>query len=171
MSKPGFRTLLIVWHSRTDASRQMAEAARQGALEIVDELGASDIRIVMKRARDTQHQDLLHASGYLFVAPENLASLSGEMKEFFDRNYYAVLDQLNGRPYALMIAAGSDGSMAARQTERICTGWRLQQVAATLIVNTRAQSPEAILAPKQVDAASLARCREHGATLAALLAL
>jgi hypothetical protein len=33
------------------------------------------------------------------------------MKDFFDRSYYAVLDRINGRPYATMICAGSDGQM------------------------------------------------------------
>src|SRR3546814_10045633 len=91
------------------------------------------------------------------------------MKEFFDRNYYPVLDRLNGRPYALMIAAGSDGSAAARQAERICTGWRLRQLAPTLIVNTRAQTPQEILAPKTVPEDRLEACATMGGTLAALL--
>ena len=30
-------------------------------------------------------RQVLRADGYIFCAPENLASVSGEMKEFFDR--------------------------------------------------------------------------------------
>lgn len=166
------RTVLIVWHSRTGAARQMAEAARQGAQDVLEELDATDhLDIVMKRAADAQSDDLLAADGYVFCAPENLAALSGEMKEFFDRNYYAVLDRLNGRPYALLISAGSDGSMAAQQAERICTGWRLEPAAPTLIVNTDAQSPEAILACKQITDEDRAASREKGGTIAALLLL
>ena len=45
-------------------------------------------------------------------------------KEFFDRTYYAALGRLNGRPYALAVAAGSDGQGAAGQMARICQGWR-----------------------------------------------
>ena len=48
------------------------------------------------------------------------------MKEFFDRCYYGALDRIQGLPYACAISAGSDGAGAARQTERICTGWRLR---------------------------------------------
>ncbi len=166
------KTLLIVWHSRTDTAYQMAEAAREGARYVIAELQAENqLDIVMKRACDTQSDDLLGADGYLFCAPENLAALSGEMKEFFDRNYYAVLEQLNGRPYALLISAGSDGSMAAKQAARICTGWRLSEAAPTLIVNTSAQTPEAILAPKQITAQNKEDCHEKGGTLAALLLL
>src|SRR3546814_20806632 len=87
------------------------------------------------------------------------------MKEFFDRNYYPVLDRLNGRPYALMIAAGSDGSAAARQAERICTGWRLRQLAPTLIVNTPVQTTQQILTPKTGIEDVLVNCATMGRPL------
>ena len=114
---------------------------------------------------------LLESSGYLFACPENLASMSGLMKDFFDRCYYPVLERLQGRPYATLICAGSDGSNAARQIERIATGWRLKAIADPIIVCTHAQTPEQILAPKQIAAADLARCEELGATIAAGLDL
>jgi multimeric flavodoxin WrbA len=114
---------------------------------------------------------LLGAGGYLFVCPENLASMTGMMKEMFDRCYYPVLGRIEGRAYATMIAAGSDGEGAQRQIDRIATGWRLQRVAEPLIVNLSAQTPEAILAPKTVPANELGRCREIGAAMAEGLAL
>jgi hypothetical protein len=159
------KTLLIVWHSRTGAARAMADAAAQAA-------GTEpDLRVRAIRARDAQPDDLLAADGYLFACPENLATMSGEMKEFFDRTYYPCLERLNGRPYAAMIAAGSDGSGAARQLARIATGWRLKPVAEPLIVGTHAQTPEAILAEKHLSGDQLAPCAELGAALAAGLAL
>ncbi len=116
-------------------------------------------------------QDLLDADGYLFATPENLAAISGLMKDFFDRSYYGVLDRIQGRPYANLVCAGSDGSNAARQMARIATGWRLKAVAEPLIVCTHAQTPEAILAPKQIAADDLAACRALGEALATGLAL
>ena len=155
--------LLIVWHSRTGAARAMAEAAFAGA--------QAEGEVRMLRAEEAGPEDLLAAGGYLFVCPENLASMSGAMKEFFDRNYYPVLGRIEGRAYATAIAAGSDGTGAERQIDRIATGWRLRRVAESLIVNTAAQTPEAILAEKSVPEAELTRCRELGAALAAGLAL
>lgn len=122
-------------------------------------------------ARDADAADMLAAEGYLFACPENLASMAGVMKDFFDRCYYPVLDRLNGRPYAAMICAGSDGEGAARQIARIATGWRLRVVADPLIICTHAQTPEAILAPKVIPPADLARCEELGSALAAGLAM
>ncbi len=155
--------LLIVYHTRTGGSRQMAEAAAAAAQE--------EIGTVLKRAEDAGPEDLLAASGYIFCAPENLAALSGPMKDFFDRCYYPVLGRIEGRPYAQMVCAGSDGENAARQTARIATGWRLKEVQAPLIICTHAQTPEAILAEKVIPEDQLEACRELGLALGAGLAL
>ena len=153
--------LLIVWHSLTGGSEQMACVAGE----------TRECEVVVRQAAKTGPDDLLTANGYLFVCPENLASMAGVMKDFFDRTYYPVLGRIEGRPYATMICAGSDGEGAARQIARIATGWRLKALAEPLIVCTHAQTPEAILAPKIIAEADLARCRELGATLAAGLAM
>lgn len=155
------KTLLIVHHSMTGGTLQMAEAAAAGA-------GSEPaLRTSLLRAADAGAEDVLEASGYIFASPENLAAMSGQMKDFFDRVYYAVLDRVNGRPYAVMICAGSDGRNAAQQIERIATGWRLRPIADPLIVCTHAQTTEEILKPKRIQAASLRECEELGATLAA----
>jgi multimeric flavodoxin WrbA len=159
------KTLLIVFHSLTGGTRQMAEAAARGA-------GAQvDVRVHLLPAAQAQPADVLAADGYIFAAPETLASMSGMMKDFFDRTYYAALERINGRPYAVLICAGSDGQNAARQIERIATGWRLRAVADPIVVCTHAQTPEAIFAQKAIPPKDLARCEELGAALAAGLAL
>lgn len=129
-------------------------------------LAGADGGALLLRARDAGPRDLLAASGYLFVCPENLASLSGEMKEMFDTCYYPLLGRIEGRPYATAIAAGSDGSGAQAQIDRIATGWRLRRVAEPLIVSFRAQTPEAILAPKILDSSARNRCHELGCAMA-----
>ena len=155
--------LLIVYHSRTGGSRQMAEAAFEAA--------HGEIETVLKRAEEAGPEDLLAADGYIFCAPENLAALSGMMKEFFDRCYYPVLGRIEGRPYAQMICAGSDGENAARQCARIATGWRLKEVQKPLILCTHAQTPEAILAEKAIPEDRLEACRELGLAMGAGLAM
>jgi NAD(P)H-dependent FMN reductase len=157
------KRLLIIWHSRTGGSAAIARAAAEGAVTEAD--------VSIKHAAEATTDDLLAADGYLFACPENLASMSGVMKDFFDRTYYPVLGQIEGRPYATMICAGSDGEGAARQIARIALGWRLKPVANPLIVCTHAQTPEAILAPKEIAEADLTRCRELGTAIAAGLAL
>lgn len=147
--------LLILWHSRTRAAEQMARAAFEGA--------GGTARLLP--AAEAEPDMLLDAAGYLFVCPENLAAMTGMMKEMFDRCYYPLLGRIEGRPYATAIAAGSDGTGAQAQIDRIVTGWRLRRVADPLIVNLGAQTPEAILAEKTVPEADLRSCRELGAAL------
>lgn len=155
--------LLIVYHSRTGGSRQMAEAAAEAA--------RAEGNATLKRADQAGPDDLLAASGYIFCCPENLAAVAGVMKDFFDRCYYPVLGRIEGRPYGQMICAGSDGENAARQIKRIATGWRLREVQEPLIVCTHAQTPEAILAEKTIPEEDLTRCRDLGAAMTAGLAL
>ena len=134
--------------------------------------GAEDgVTTRLLHASAARPADVLAADAYVFATPENLAAIAGLMKDFFDRCYYPALDRINGRAYATLVCAGSDGRNAVRQVERIATGWRLRPAAEAIIVCTHAQTPEEILSPKSIGAADLDRCRELGATLAAGLAM
>ncbi|TMV07125.1 flavodoxin family protein [Ruegeria sediminis] len=155
--------LLIVYHSRTGGSRQMAEAAAEAA--------RGEATVVLKPADRAGPEDLLRADGYIFCGPENLAAISGVMKDFFDRSYYPVLGRIEGRPYAIMVCAGSDGANAVRQMARIATGWRLKEVQPPLIVCTHAQTPEQILAEKTIPDEELAQCRDIGLAMGAGLSM
>ena len=159
------KTLLIVYHTMTGGSEQMAHAARRGAA------AEGEVHVRLLHAADAGADDVLRADAYVFVTPENLAAISGVMKHFFDRTYYAVLERIVGRYYATLVCAGSDGTNAVRQIERICTGWRLKPACEAIIVCTHAQTPEQILAPKTIGQADLQRCEDAGAALAAGLAL
>jgi multimeric flavodoxin WrbA len=159
------KTLLIVYHSMTGGTLQMARAAAAGAGK------EPAIRVSLLDAADAHAEDVLNAAGFIFATPENLAAVSGKMKDFFDRTYYAALDRLNGKPYAILICAGSDGRSAAQQIERIASGWRLRAMADPIIVCTRAQTAEEILRPKHIAGQDLIPCEELGATLASGMAL
>ena len=160
------RRLLLVWHSRTGLAEQLADALEEGARsaaaemlgDIYDRNAVARFELRRVSASAATLSDLLEADAYAFVAPENLASLSGAMLEFFHAHYYHVfagdsegdeVSQLLGRPYAAAIAAGSDGTAAAAQLERICRGWRLRSVSPPLVVrNGLTQTAHNILAPK-----------------------
>jgi multimeric flavodoxin WrbA len=141
----------------------MAHAAHKGAMT---ELGSR-----LSKAEQTSPADVLGSAGYLFCFPENLGSMSGEMKAFFDRTYYPLLGQLEGRPYASIVAAGSGGHGAQLQLDRIVTGWRLRRVVEPMIHCTQAQAPEDILAPKTVPDKVLQACHSLGQGIAAGISL
>jgi multimeric flavodoxin WrbA len=155
--------LLIVYHSKTGGSRQMAEAAYSTARE--------EVTTILKTAEEAGPEDLLRADGYIFCAPENLAAIAGMMKDFYDRSYYPVLGHIEGHPYAQMVCAGSDGGNAACQTARIAQGWRLKEVQPPLIICTYAQKTEEILAEKSIPEEQLALCRDLGAAMGAGLSM
>jgi multimeric flavodoxin WrbA len=159
------KRLSIIWHSMTGGSKALAEAVATGARD------SGNVQVKFVTAAEAQPDMLLSADGYIFVFPENLAAISGVMKAFFDRAYYPCLGRIEGRPYALIVCAGSDGSNAVRQAERIATGWRLRKVADSMIMCTHAQTPEAILAAKVIGEADLDAARELGAAMAEGLAL
>ena len=92
--------LLIVYHSKTGGTAQMARAAFQAA-------DKEETEALLVQAENAGPDELLAADGYLFAAPENLAAIAGVMKDFYDRSYYPVLGKLEGRPYAQMVCAGS----------------------------------------------------------------
>ena len=154
------RQLLIIWHSMTGGSEALARAAYDGACR------AQGVNVEMLNADDVGAAQVMAADGYLFAFPENLAAISGGMKSFFDQCYYPCLGALNGRPYAMIVCAGSDGRNAVAQAERIATGWRLRQIAESRIVCTHAQTSEAILAPKTINEADQQAAADLGEQIA-----
>lgn len=154
-SAPEMPILAIIWHSRTGACEGMARAVA---------LGAQD-HAILRQADKVTPDELIGSTGFVFVCPENLGSMSGLMKEMFDRCYYPLLGQIEGRAYATVIAAGSDGVGAEAQLDRIVRGWRLKRVADSIIVNFAAQTPEAILAGKVISPEVDQKCFDLGASL------
>jgi NAD(P)H-dependent FMN reductase len=160
------KLLLLVWWSRTGASKALANACFDAAVAAQ----APGLQVLMQRADQVVQSDLLRASGLVFVCPENLGSMAGMMKEFFDLQYYPALGRLEGTAYQLIVSAGSDGSGAVRQIERIATGWRLRPIGQALIVNVQAQDAAQILAVKKLTQMQLQVARDLGALFASGLA-
>lgn len=171
MDGGGARELLVVWWSATGGTRQLVDAFAAGARQGADAAGSVEVIVRVVRADRCGADELLAASGVMFASPENLGAVAGMLKDFFDRTYYAALDRINGRPYATLVCAGTDGEGATRQIDRVATGWRLRRVAPPLIVRTGAQTPEAILAPKTIAPSAAGQASELGEAFGAGLAL
>lgn len=153
------RRLLIVYHTQFGATSQMAHAALDGARSI------DDIDTVMKRAAEAGVADLETASALVVATSENFGGMAGMIKDFFERTFYPCEGKLEGRPYALLVCAGTDGTGAVRDVERLAAGWHLRKVHPELVFKSGVTA-QRIVVPDDV----LARCREIGATLAAAVA-
>ncbi len=121
------KSLLIVYHSQSGASAQLAAAALRGAQR------EEGIDVVLRRAWDAGTRDLAAADGLLLVAAENSGQLSGGMKDFLDRTFYPAIAQEIVIPYALLLSAGNDGRGAQREVQRILSGIPLVAAAEPVI--------------------------------------
>ncbi|MGQ0510645.1 MAG: flavodoxin family protein [Betaproteobacteria bacterium] len=147
------KTLLIVYHTGGVKTAQMAEAVARGAR------AEGGVDVVMKRCADAGPEDLLAADGLILGTPENFGYMSGMMKDFLERVFYACEGKVNGRPWALFVGAGQDGSGAASSVERIVTGLRLEK------------KVEPVVVVKELTPEKLQACEELGAAFAAGLAM
>lgn len=121
------KQLLIIAHSPSPNTLKLRDALVRGASS--DEI--NQIEVICKAPLDTQPEDVLSADGIILFTPENLAYMSGAMKDFFDRCYYPVLEEKQGLPVAVVIRAGHDGTGTHRALKTILTGlkWRWVQEA------------------------------------------
>jgi multimeric flavodoxin WrbA len=129
----------------------MADAVIAGARS--DEIDGVDVRVT--RAPDAGADDIRWSDAVIIGTPENFGYMSGLIKDFLERIYYAVLDETPGLPYALFVKASTDGSGAVRSVERIVTGLRWKQTLPPLVVTG------------ELSDTDLEQCTELGMTIAA----
>lgn len=121
--------LLIVAHVPSQNTRALRDAVLRGARN-------PEISGVQARALtpfEAGPDDVLVADAIVLGTTENLGYMSGALKDFFDRTYYAVLDDKQGLPYALYIRAGHDGTGTQRGVDTIVTGLRWKAAQPPLI--------------------------------------
>ena len=147
------KRLLIVYHTQSGSTERLAYAAADGAGR------EAGVESRLLRAMEAGAADLRWCEGLLLASPENFGYLSGGMKDFLDRSYYAVLEEQLNRACALIISAGNDGEGALRQLRRILSGYPMREVAEPVIVRG------------EPDAAALQRASDLGQVLAAGLDL
>jgi multimeric flavodoxin WrbA len=147
------KQLLIVYHTGGVKTARMAEAVERGARS------EGGVQVIVKRCADAGPEDVLAADGLILGTPENFGYMSGMMKDFLERIFYACEGKVNGRPWALFVGAGQDGAGAVTSVERIVTGLRLEK------------KSEPIIGLKELTPEVLKNCEELGAAFAAGLAM
>ncbi len=147
---PARRILLVYGGHPGGRTEQLRLAVERGAASFVPA-----IELQVRHALQCGVDDLLAADGILLGTPEHFGYMSGALKDFFDRTFYPVEGKMAGRPYALFISAGTDGTGTVRSVERIVTGYGWSAVSAPLLV-VGPVTPEA-----------LRQAEELGATMAA----
>jgi multimeric flavodoxin WrbA len=154
------RSLLIVAHSQSGGTLALANAALQGAQET-----APQVLTRLIPAAQISPKIVQNADGLIVASPENFGYMSGLIKDFFDRCFYPCENAMAGKPYALIVCAGNDGTGAMSAMERIITGWRMQRIHAGLIA--RRIGGQAGSAKGELAETDIATANEIGATIAA----
>lgn len=147
------KTLLIVHHTPSPATRELLEAVLAG----VKDPDIAGVDVVLRPALAATVSDALEADGYLFGTPANLGYMSGALKHFFDTVYYPSLDHVAGRPYGVWVHGNNDTLGAVSSVDRVATGLSLTKAADALEVTGA------------IDAGVRERAYELGGTLAATL--
>ncbi|HMU98260.1 MAG TPA: flavodoxin family protein [Chitinophagales bacterium] len=120
--------LLFIYHSQSGHTAQLIEKCKQGASK-------EEVEIRHLKAFDTTLEDVLWADGIVIGTPEYFGTMSGALKDFFDRTYDDAKKAEINKPYALIISAGNDGTGAERQVQSLTTSYTMKRVLDTIIVN------------------------------------
>jgi multimeric flavodoxin WrbA len=94
----------------------------------------SDVHLITKSPFDCTHHDALAADGIIIGTTENIGAMAGATKDFFDRSYNQLLDVSAGKPVAVYIRAGLDGTGTKLGINAIITGLRWRLVAEPLLL-------------------------------------
>jgi hypothetical protein len=124
------KRLLIVAHAPSTNTRRLRDAVVEGAMS--DDVGGVDA--VVLSPFDATPEHVTAADALILGTTENLGYMSGALKDFFDRCYYPCLEETQGKPYALYIRAGHDGTGTRRGVESIVTGLRWKAVQEPLLL-------------------------------------
>ncbi len=129
----------------------MADAVIRGAGS--PDIDGVDVRV--KTALEADADDLIWADAFILGTPENFGYMSGALKYFLDRVFYPCENKINGKPWAMFVRAGNDGTGTIAAVRRILSGLAVKEV------------QEPVLIAGDFDESRLAECEELGLTIAA----
>jgi len=119
------KTLLIISHAPSPNTVRLQESVMHG----VDSIDLTQTKVRLLSPFKATTDDVFASDAIILGTPENLAYMSGALKDFFDRCYNDCLEETQGMPCASFIRAGHDGTGTIRALKTIATGlkWRWVQ--------------------------------------------
>jgi len=115
--------VLVVYHSMSGNTRQMAEAVAEGARSV------SGTEAEVKEGLQATIEDLLECDGVALGSPDYFSDMAGGMKDFFDRTYYPAQDRVTGKPCVIFGSAGGPPSVVIESLRKMAETFKLQEAA------------------------------------------
>lgn len=153
------KQLLIVAHTPSDNTKTLAHALLRGASS--DEV--TGVTVTLKSPWDVDAQAILAADAVILFTTENFGYMSGALKDLFERIYYPCLDQPKnneGKPFALVIRAGLDGTGTDIAVHKITAGLKWREVQNVLLC--KGEFNEQFVDHCQTLGLTMAASLEHG---------
>jgi len=97
--------ILVVYHSHTGNTQQMALAVAEGARQV------KGVEVVVKSVDQANNDDLLAADGIIVGSPTYYGLMSGKIKAFFDSSV-EIHGKLEGKVGAAFTSSGGTASGA-----------------------------------------------------------
>jgi len=142
--------VLIVYHSHTGSTGEMAKAVCQGAKSV------AGVETTLKKAVEANADDLLGCDAVGFGSPVCFGYMAGGLKDFFDRIILGgARGKVNEKPYIAFSSAGRGGKEAIESIDKVCTVFKMKQIGEGVVATSK-PTPEV-----------LAECQELGKKLAA----
>lgn len=139
--------VLVIFHTFSGNTEKMARAVAEGAKEI------KGTDVVLKKAGDTDPQDLAAADAVAFGAPNTFGGAAGALKDFFDRAW-TVHEQVAGKPAVAFSSENPGETGALKEIEKFFTFFGLNKIS------------DGVVAANAPGTEELEKCKNIGQNLA-----
>lgn len=126
------KKLLIIAHMPSENTRVLGSALLLGA----SNNALVNVEVKLLSPFECDSEQVLNCDAIILFTTENFGYMSGALKDFFERIYYPCLadpKRNEGKPFALVIRAGLDGTGTDVAVHKITTGLKWKEVQPTMI--------------------------------------
>lgn len=135
--------VLIVYHSITGNTEEMARAVAEGAKSV------AGTKVTLKKAADANADDLLSCDVAIFGTSTNFGYISGGLKDFFDRTLTQCQNKTTDKPYCAFTSSGMGKKRALEVIDGLAIAYKMKKADDGIIAQGKA-TPETMESLRQL---------------------
>jgi multimeric flavodoxin WrbA len=135
--------VLIVYHSITGNTEEMARAVAEGAKSV------AGTKVTLKKAADANADDLLSCDVAIFGTSTNFGYISGGLKDFFDRTLTQCQNKTTDKPYCAFTSSGMGKKKALEVIDGLAIAYKMKKADDGIIAQGKA-TPETMESLRQL---------------------